>query len=114
MSVFTCLTNSMSTQTQQVGTKSANVVLSGHLTLLIKAMFAGVPETPGSEVPYYDAPERQEEGAREQRAASEAPPVIRISPPAPPASPALSAPQNAPETPSRARYADWAPNPMSP
>ena len=68
---------------------------------------AGVLETQGSDGTFYDAPERQEQVPRQPRTASEAPPVIHITPPAPPstpiASPALSAAQIAPETPTMPR-----------
>ena len=66
---------------------------------------AGALDTQGSDGAFFDAPERQEQALapRERRAASEAPPVVHVTPPAPPstpiASPALSAAQMVPETP---------------
>ena len=64
---------------------------------------AGMSETQGSDVPFYDAREGQEPGPLEPSAASEAPPVAQVTPPAPPTtpatSPAFSVAQLAPETP---------------
>ena len=66
-------------------------------------------ETQGADVAFYDASEGQEQALHEPRPASEAPPVAQVTPPAPPStpvvSPALSAAQIAPETPTRARCA---------
>ena len=68
---------------------------------------AGIQETQGPDEAFHDAPERQEQAPQELHPASEAPPVAQVPPPAPPStpisSPALSAAQIAPETPTRAR-----------